>query len=513
MDAMSNTGKTASAKGSGGRRTQVAASVVVVLGLCLGYAYAVPVAAGTPAQTIAAKATAISAATEVCPIVIGSSLDSMAVYTPASTDKTPGTATVTQMGGAAAPLATLKTPGSYGSAASLSGAVTKLEADSEPLVGVAAGGLAPGFTLNTVLESGAAGTGSYGLAGAGCVQPDTSFWYIGAGTEANPVAQLNLADTDTLTAQIDVAEYTSNGLVTGTDASVNQGVVVQAGGQAEPPGLLIDPNKPSPGAIALHVTATTGRVTSQLLAGDSKGGGQDFVPAQVPASSLVIPGIPAPPSGTTMKLQLMLMATTQDADVTLKWIGNSAFTPSVTVPHLPVGKVQSVDISSIPAAGESGALEIDSTDGSPIIGAIKVAETSDDSTDTAFLTPVGALGGDSVVAMNRPGSSVILTNESAQPAKVRVAVVGQAGTAAPTTTNTTVTVPAKATVAAPLTAPTGATQFAIVVTPLNGASQVYAARVMTGSGPLITIEPMSTALESVLIPPVRADMSGTVPQN
>jgi hypothetical protein len=66
---------------------------------------------------------------------------------------------------------------------------------------------------------------------------------------------------------------------------------------------------------------------------------------------------------------------------------------------------------------------------------------------------------------------------------------------------------------APLTAPAGATQFAVTVTPLNGASQIYAARVMTGSGPLITIQPMATALESVQIPPVRSDLSGTVPQN
>jgi Family of unknown function (DUF5719) len=510
---MSNTGKTASAKRAGTRRTQVAASVVVALGLCLAYAYSAPFAAGTPTQTIAAKATSISAATEVCPIVIGSSQDSMAAFTPASSDKTPGTATVTQLGGGSTPLATLTAPGDYGTAQNLSGSLTNLKTDSLPLVGQAEGGLAPGFTLDGVLESGSSGTEGYGLAGAACVQPDTSFWYIGAGTDANPVAQLNMADTDTLTAQIDLAEYSSNGLMSGTDQSVNQGVVVQAGGQASPPGLLIDPGKASPGAIALHLTATTGRVTAQLLASDSKGGGQDFIQSQVPATSLVIPGIPAPGSGSSMKLQLMLMATTQDADVTLKWIGNSSFTPSVTVPHLSAGHVQSVDISSIPAAGESGALEIDSTGGTPIIGAIKLTKSSGGSTDTAYLTPVGALSGDSVVAMNRSGSSVILTNQSAQPAEVQVATVSQSGTTPPSTADNTVTVPATSSLAVPLNAPSGSTQFAIVVTPLDGASQVYAARVMTGSGPLITIQPMATALESVQIPPVRADMSGTVPQN
>lgn len=513
MDAMSSTGKTASAKRSGGRRIQVAATVTVALGLCLAYAYAVPAAAGSPAKAISSKDTSVSAATEVCPIVIGASQDSMAAFTPASGDNAPGSATVTQMGGPATALATLKTPGSFGAAQNLSGAITNLKGESLPLVGQAKGGLAPGFTLDGVLESGAAGTEAYGLAAAACAEPDTGFWYIGAGTDANPVAQLNLADTDSLTAQIDVAEYNSGGLMSGNDQSVNQGVVVQAGGQANPPGLLIDPNQTSPGAIAVHVTATTGRVTSQLLAGDSKGGGQDFIQSQVPATSLVIPGIPAPPSGTTMKLQLMLMATTQDADVTLKWVGNSTFTPSVTVPHLSTGHVQTVDISSIPSAGESGALEIDSTGGTPIIGAIKVTQTAGGSSDSAYLTPVAALAGDSVVAVNRAGSSVILTNEGARPAQVRITTTTQSGTTPPTTADKTVTVPAKSSSAQALTAPAGSTTFAITVTPLDGASQVYAARVMTGTGPLITIQPMYTALESVLIPPVRADMSGTVPQN
>ena len=160
--------------------------------------------------------------------------------------------------------------------------------------------------MDGVLESGAAGTGAYGLAAAACVQPDTNFWYIGAGTGADPVAQLNLADTGSLTAQVNVrprASVDSSGVMTGTNQGVNQGVVVQAGAaKANPPGLLIDPGQASIGAIAVHVTATTGRVTSALLAGDSKGGGQDFIQSQVPAASLVIPGIPAPPSGTTMKL-------------------------------------------------------------------------------------------------------------------------------------------------------------------------------------------------------------------
>jgi hypothetical protein len=124
------------------------------------------------------------------------------------------------------------------------------------------------------------------------------------------------------------------------------------------------------------------------------------------------------------------------------------------------------------------------------------------------------------VAENQAGSSVELTNESTQSAQVKVTTTGQAAPAAtgqtpppPAVQAQTVTVPAQTTMVVPLTAPTGITQFAVTVTPQDGASQIFAARVMTGTGPLITIQPMFTALESVLIPPVQSDLSGTVPQN
>lgn len=494
------------------RRTRTALAVLAALGLGVGYAYTVPAAAGAPTQALVAKSTAVSTATQVCPIISGAAQAEVEGFTPVLGDGGPqGTAQVTQMG-TATPLGSVKTPGLYVGAQSLSGAVTNLAEDSLPVTGQATGDMAPGFTLDATLDSGATGTDSYGLASAACIQPDTNFWFIGAGTDANPVAQLNLVDIDSLTSQVNLTEYDSTGQLNGAAQAANQGLVVQNGSQLNPPGQLTN-TAGTPDAFALNVVATTGRVAAALLSGDGKGGGRDFVAAEQPATSLVIPGVPAFATGTTGKLELMLMATSQDADVTLKWIGKSTFTPSVTVPHLAAGHVQSVDISGIPAPGEAGALEIDSN-GGPIIGVIKVLETAGGSSDTAYLTPVSALTGDSVVAVDVAGSTVELTNKSAQAAQVRVTTSGPTATGtAATPIQKTVTVPANSTLDVPLAAPTAGNEFAVTVTPLDGASQIYAARVMTGDAPLITIQPMFTASESVLIPPVRADLSGTVPQN
>jgi len=522
MDPVSNATRTTVKAGGSIRRAQVAIAVFAALGVGLAYSYAVPAVAGSPLPSVVAKSTYVNLATEVCPIVTGLNQASMAAFSPviagSTSTSTKDTAEVNQMG-TQKPLATLTANGGYATSPSLSGAVTDLADDSLPLIGQATGGLAPGFTVDGTLQSGSTGTDGYGLASAACVEPGTDFWFIGAGTDANPLAQLNLANTDPLTAQVNLSEYGPNGQLSGAAQTANQGLVVPAQGQVSPPGELIDPSA-APSPIAVNIVATTGRVTAALLAGDAKGAGRDFIAAEQPATSLVIPGIPAPATGTTMKLQLMLMATSQDADVTLKWVGKSSFTPSLTVPHLPAGHVQSIDISSIPGPGEAGALEIDSTGGTPIIGAIKVTQTTSGATDTAYLTPVTALTGDSVVAENQTGSSVELTNESAQSAQVKVTTTGQAAPAKagqtpppPAVQAQTVTVPAQTTMVVPLPAPTGITQFAVTVTPQNGASQIFAARVMTGTGPLITIQPMFTALESVLIPPVQSDLSGTVPQN
>jgi hypothetical protein len=54
--------------------------------------------------------------------------------------------------------------------------------------------------------------------------------------------------------------------------------------------------------------------------------------------------------------------------------------------------------------------------------------------------------------------------------------------------------------------------FAVTVTPLGGAQGVYAARI-DGSGSNLSIQPMSTAAETVTIPAVGQDTSGLVPQN
>jgi hypothetical protein len=501
------TAVTATSGAGSKRRLQVAVGVIAAIGVGIVYANAVPPAAATPQSTAASKSTAVRTATLVCPEITGPGDATVNAFTPSAVagvgaSAPGGTATLTVQG-AKTPLATLKQTGTLSVNGGLSGNAANLNQESVPVVGTANGGYAPGFTLTETLSSGSIND-QHGLASTPCTAPDTDVWYLGADPSSKQSAKINLYDSDQLAAQVNLAVFTPNGPISGATMSLGQGLLVPAGNQANNPIDLSTYNNTGD-PVAAHVVTTAGRVASALL--DSDGlGGRDFILAQRPAAHVVLPGVPAPSAkpASPMKLQLILFSPTADTDVTLHWIGGSKITPTVTVPHLAAGKVEQVDISSVPAVGEAGALQIDSANGTPFLAEIKV--TAEGGNDVAYISPVPALAGESLVADDNTGSVVELTNNATQDAQVTVTAEGVGAPA-----SQTVTVPAQSTKAVPVQGPRRAASFAVSVTPLGGASSIYAARVMTQGG-LMTIQPMSTALETVLIPPVLGDLSGVVPQ-
>lgn len=487
------------------RRTQFALGVGVAVVAGLGYGYGVKPAAATPDQIAASTITPVRNTTVVCPIVNGQADVNVNAFSPAGggAPATGDTATVSAYNNQT-PAVTLKQPGALSTAKNLSGDIANLSQDNVPVVAQATGAYAPGFTLTETIAS--TGTGTlHGLASTPCTAPDTDYWYIGAAADAKS-AKLNIYNSDQIAAEVNLTAYTQDGPVASGVMQTDQGLLVQPAAQYTQP---IDLTALATGTtpLAVHLTTTAGRVSAALLDSDSNGG-RDFILAQKPSARLVIPGIPAPSNNAAskMKLQLTLLSPTTDTDVTLHWIGGSTITPDVQVPHLTAGKVQQVDLSNVPVPGEAAALQIDSANGTPIIAEIRVV--AEGGNDSAYLSPVPALTGESIVADDADGSVVELTNTAAKDAQVKVTTEGSG-----TPNAQTVTVPAGSTKAVKLQAPTGgAAPFAVSVVPMDGAASVYAARIMTGDGGLITIQPMSTALETVNVPAVRSDLSGAVPQ-
>ena len=159
---------------------------------------------------------------------------------------------------------------------------------------------------------------------------------------------------------------------------------------------------------------------------------------------------------------------------------------------------------TVPVSGSNGAAI-------PIVGEVKVTQSDNGGQDSAYTNPVLPLAGDGIVADNESNSVVTLTNTAKTTAQVKITETG--GGSSPAVAATTVSVPAGQTVETTLAEPKGASgDFAVTVTPLNGAQGVYAARI-EGSGSSLSIQPLTSAAETVTIPAVGQDSSGLVPQN
>lgn len=510
-----------------GRRAQVAGVVVVALVIGLGYGFAKPAAspaASADASLTHATTTPVSSAVAVCPVVKESGATNVSAFAP-GTITVAGTASesVGQLSGSSS----LLTAGKAGTLASRTGvnggSLAALDI-SNPIIARASGADAAGLTLTETLQPGSS-TGDKGLASENCGAPDTDFWFAGLGDDASPSALLNLVNVDGTAASVTITMYTKAGPLAQAQAQSIEGLTIPADSQEqELIGSSLDTQKLG-APYAIHVVVSSGRVAAAVLDWDLGGKGRDFIGSQKSASTLVFPGIPQ--AEDNEKVTLSLLSPNGPAQVALRWVGHSTITPSAGTDftgNLVQGKVASVDLSSVPTTGEYAALEVCGansaadnclpvTSGSgalPIVGEVEISQSSSGGQDTAYTNPVLPLSGDGIVADDQSGSVLALTNTGTSPAQVKVTETGTGGS--PATSSNTFSVPAGQTMNTQLNAPKGASDFALTVTPLGGAQHVYAARI-EGSGDRLSIQPLSTAAETVTIPAVGQDVSGLVPQN
>jgi hypothetical protein len=496
-------------------------SVQMLIAVCLfigaGIGYGIVTTPAQAARTVSSQRLAVRSATEICQHVIGNNADTsttVSAYTPSGVEgaSSTGSASFQPVGGGASVLSTPK-PGVP--------AYTTL--DSTPgqgraIVGQADGALAPGFSLGETVSTNAGPDA--GLSGMACQGPGTQFWFIGSSGSISHNSYLYLSDSDASVAEFNVTLYGKDGPIQAVGAS---GQPLAAGKtQAFLLSSLLG-NSTTP-VLAVHVAVVQGRVSAALFDADSgasensPSNGADFVPqASGPGDHLVIPGIPTDPNKSPrQKVQLYVLAPgTTDATVNLHWVGNSTIVPaadgSITAP---AGKVVTVDLTSIETAGEAAALRLDAT--GDVIAGIRVTRTSGDGTDFAFGGPASPITGDSIVTDNRSGSSSewqsqLLLTAPSQAANAQITTIGTSGS--PKTTQ--VSVPAGTTKAFPLAQPSGkaGSPYTVIVT-WRGGGPLYGARVLTNtvSGPQITVQELSDAVERVTIPIVNSDLSGLVSQ-
>jgi hypothetical protein len=348
-------------------------------------------------------------------------------------------------------------------------------------------------------------TAAGGMATASCQEPGTDFWFVGPGQKSVANIQLYLMNTDSQAADATVQILTDSGPVLGsTDAGIGipaHGLVVQSLAK------LLRGSR----VVALNVTTSVGQVAAAVL--DTSSGAKPGVwlpPAQAPATSQVLPGLPgafgprqlyiAVPGGDNAQVKVTAVTARGSYQPT----GGSGI-------NLPGGSAVSVALPSL--GGIAAAIQISSN--VPVTASMAVSG-GPAGAPGAFTAATAAVQEQGVIAGNPggPGSGSALVLSAPQgAAQVRVTEL-RMGTGPAPVAPRVVRVAAGHTAVVTLPAPRAFGRgfaFAVVITPLAGSGPVYAGRVTSVGGVVRSILPVSSALTWVPLPPVRSALTTALP--
>lgn len=247
------------------------------------------------------------------------------------------------------------------------GEVTTVDVSGSTWVrGTAQGPLAAGFAgsqLGYSFEE-----QQWGLATAACLPAQDDLWLVGGGDETGRVERLILANPTgnpvTVTAEV---------LGAGGPVSVvgGTGIVVPPAGRHV---VLLDALAPGEERPVVHVTTTGGPVVAALgdrwLEGTVDRGTEVTTPAASPATSLVIPAVPAPRPDTADVATIRLAVPGTEAAV----VQLRALTPDgpkqveQAVTNVAPGAVTDVDVADLP----TGTQGIEVTADVPVVAAAHV---------------------------------------------------------------------------------------------------------------------------------------------
>lgn len=287
-------------------------------------------------------------------------------------------------------LISLTQPGDRGTYVGRSG-----ERDS--VTGSASGSLAPGFSV-TQTERTVDGAGR-GLASTQCQPTGTDFWFVGAASGVGERAVLVLTNPESATATVDATIHGRGGVI---DAPRARGIQV---GPRSSVGLRIDELAPGEKVVAVHAEVRVGRLSAAITETDADGfepGGTDWIPAaSPPATTVVVPGVPAVSRALDAEVRLDVVAEDEAAVVTISVVTpDGSFAPQgIDVVDVPEQGVASVDLTEA-LRGDPAAIVL-SSDVPVTAGARVLLKDPDIFGDVLFLAAAEPLDAPAVVPDNR----------------------------------------------------------------------------------------------------------------
>ncbi|WP_435969767.1 DUF5719 family protein [Streptomyces sp. Qhu_M48] len=370
------------------------------------------------------------------------------------------------------------------------------------LTGTATGTLAPGWTVQqtTVVPAG----GARGLLGLGCGAPDTDFWFPAASTAKERQDYVHLTNPDDTTAVADIELYGPEGAL---KSQFTEGIPIPA--RSTVPVLLSTlTGEAAQESVTVHVTTRSGRIGAAIGSADEKLGTDWIAPAADPASSAVLPGVPA--DATSVRL-VAFVPGDDDADLKIQL----ATATGTIVPagagslHVKSGMTASLDLKDL-TRGEAGSLVLTPSDPkkpAPVVAALRVVRGTGEKTEVAFVPATPAISARATVADNRAKATTL--SLTAPGAAAQVKITASAGSGGGTPVSRTVTVKAGTTAALTDLVPQGLRgSYALTVEPVSG-GKVYAARTLTlpqDGTPMFTVQTFVDDRGTVEVPSAHQDL-------
>jgi hypothetical protein len=347
-------------------------------------------------------------------------------------------------------------------------------------------------------------TSAGGLAAAQCQGPGTDFWFVGPGQKSVADIQLYLMNTDAQAADASVSVLTDSGPIIGsTDAGIEvppHGLVVQS---------LAKLLKGS-SVVALNVTTSVGQVVAALLETSSGSEpGAWLPPAQPPATSQVLPGLPGTPGGRELYIAVPGTGNAQIKVTAVTERGSYQPTggSGIALPGMSAVSVALPSLAGIPAA-----IQISSS--VPVTASMS-APGGAAGAPGAFTAAVAPVQEQGVVAGNPDGSggsSELVLSAPQAAAQVQVTELTAAGQAGISFGTVQLGAGHSAVVALPTPKQAGRpSPFAVVITPVAGSGPVYAGRVVSANGSVRSILPVVSALTWVPLPAVNNSVTTALP--
>jgi hypothetical protein len=382
----------------------------------------------------------------------------------------------------------------------------------------AAGGVVVQATGSMAQGLEAEQTGPRHVPTAECGAPGTDFWFVGPGEHSAGHIQVYLMNPGVAAAAVSVTVYTDSGPLLG---STDTGIAVP------PHGMVLqslDRLLRRSRVIALHVSTSLGQVVAAVRETRSLGSPGAWLPAaQPPATSQVLPGLPAAPGSRELYVAVP-GATNAQIKVTAV-TGKGSYQPTGgSGIDLPGGSAVGIALPSL--GGIPAAIRI--TSNVPITAAMMLPGGPGGAPGvfTVAAAPVQQQGIIAVNLSHPAGASDLILSAPGPAAQVSITDVAASGETGPPQT---VPVRSGHTAVVRLHAPGGAGAagragravraglrgkggpFAVVVRVLAGSGPVYAGRVLTIGSVTESVLPVTSALSWVPLPRVSSSLQAALP--